>query len=242
MRLLPIAIAAATVCLLAATAWPRTPGDGATTAPAPPAAATEKGTEKGTEQPADAPRYPELTAVIVTSRGEMRARLFPNEVPRIVANFVNLAGRKYYDGMAFHSVARGFQVHTGDPTGTGNGGPGYTVEPQYSGKVLFDEAGVLSMWTTSKRVGSQFFITLRPNERKLNLNQAAFGKLTAGLEVAEAIQKGDALEEVRVEGDATLLLQDFAPEIAGWNATLDQRSRTKSGGDQERRRDRTGED
>lgn len=205
---------------------PLRPGDdggSGNTSPAAPGAESDSASPTAPKE--KEPRYSELFAVITTSRGEMKARLYPNEVPRMVANFVNLARHEFYDGMTFHAVARGFQVHTGDPTGTGEGDCGYTIQPQFSGRILFDQPGTLALWSTTGRPGCQFMITLRENERKLNLNQAAFGRLVSGLEVARAIRIGDRLESVRIEGDPSVLLEDFADEVRTWNEAIESHRR-----------------
>src|SRR5579862_4653230 len=97
------------------------------------------------------------TAVIETTKGTMRAELFPGDVPQTVNSFVFLARNGFYDGVPFHRVIRGFMIQTGDPTGTGTGGPGYRFDdervttPYRLGTVAMANAG-------PNTNGSQFFI------------------------------------------------------------------------------------
>ncbi|HDQ13430.1 MAG TPA: peptidylprolyl isomerase, partial [Sediminispirochaeta sp.] len=87
----------------------------------------------------------EYFAVLKTSKGEIELQLFPEHAPRTVNNFVFLAGQGFYDGVSFHRVIDNFMVQSGDPTGTGRGGPGYRFADETAGNPLTHEAKVLSM-------------------------------------------------------------------------------------------------
>ena len=123
-------------------------------------------------------------ATIDTSMGTMHADLFASEAPATVNNFVFLAQQGFYDGVTFHRVINNFMVQTGDPTGTGTGGPGYRfndepVKRQYV-------RGTLAMANAGPNTnGSQFFIVQK--DYPLPPNYTIFGKLTAGEEVVDAI-------------------------------------------------------
>jgi len=102
----------------------------------------------------------DLQAHIVTGRGTIHLRLFPEQAPLTVANFVNLALRKYYDGLTFHRVIPDFMIQGGCPEGSGRGGPGYRFEDEIVPALKHDKAGVLSMANAGPGTnGSQFFIT-----------------------------------------------------------------------------------
>jgi peptidyl-prolyl cis-trans isomerase A (cyclophilin A) len=141
-----------------------------------------------------------LTAVFDTTMGEFEVELYPKECPRTVWNFVNLAegrqetskGGPFYDGIIFHRVIRGFMIQTGDPEGTGGGGPGYQFADELNPKLKHSSEGVLSMAHRGKGTnsnGSQFFITLGPTPH-LDMVHSVFGKVISGMDVVRKI--GDA--------------------------------------------------
>lgn len=140
-------------------------------------------------------------AEIGTPRGVMVAELFFQRVPLIAANFVGLAeghlgprvGVPYYDGLTFHRVVPGFVVQGGDPAGTGEGGPGYSLPDEFDPALTHDTAGILSMANDGPNTnGSQFFITLAEAQR-LNFLHSVFGKIIRGADVISRIQKGDQM-------------------------------------------------
>jgi len=167
-------------------------------------------------------KYPPLTAIIETSRGVIKIDLGTNDVPRLVAHFVNLADRKFYDGLVVHALSAGMQVHSGDPSGTGDGGCGYTLPKLFDRDMLYAKAGVLGLWTTGAEVSSQFFITLAPNPAKYNLLIPGIGHVVEGLDVAKELRKGDTVTTIRIEGDIARLKAAFASDLSRWNAVLDR--------------------
>jgi len=127
-------------------------------------------------------------AIIVTNKGTMRADLFEKDAPNTVNNFVFLALNHYYDGILFHRVIDGFMAQTGDPTGTGRGGPGYSFADEFSSKLL-DSKGILAMANAGPNTnGSQFFITFVPTPH-LNGKHSVFGKVIEGLDVLDKINR-----------------------------------------------------
>ena len=130
------------------------------------------------------------TFIIEMENGQtMKGELYPETAPNSVANFVELANSGFYDGVIFHRVIPGFMIQGGDPTGTGMGGPGYTIKDEFSSKLLHDGPGVLSMANAGPDTGgSQFFITLRDCPW-LDGKHAVFGKVTKGMEVVYRIGK-----------------------------------------------------
>jgi len=134
------------------------------------------------------------TATIRTEKGDMTAELNPKTAPVTVNSFVFLACAGFYDGVTFHRVIPGFVAQGGDPTGTGTGGPGYTIPDDFS-DIPFTES-TLGMAKTSapNSGGSQFFICydLSPESAgALNGNYTVFGKLTAGLDVLNSLTPRD---------------------------------------------------
>jgi cyclophilin family peptidyl-prolyl cis-trans isomerase len=124
---------------------------------------------------------------IETTMGDIYADLYPQEAPKTVENFVKLANNGFYDGIIFHRVIPGFMVQTGDPTGTGRGGPGYNFKDEFSPKLKHEKAGMLSMANAGPNTnGSQFFITLAPTSW-LDNRHSIFGQVTQGMDVVEKI-------------------------------------------------------
>jgi cyclophilin family peptidyl-prolyl cis-trans isomerase len=143
-----------------------------------------------------------LYAKITTPRGIIIARLFDQDAPMTVTNFVGLAegtlgphpGRPFYDGLTFHRVVPGFVIQGGDPLGTGDGDPGYEFPDEFLPQLRHDTIGVLSMANSGPDTnGCQFFITLDA-ENQLNYLHSVFGKVISGLEVLPQVQRGDKME------------------------------------------------
>ena len=122
----------------------------------------------------------------------MEGELYPEIAPQSVYNFIDLANHNYYDGLIFHRVIPGFMIQGGCPEGTGIGGPGYCIKGEFFFNGVKNELkhkrGVLSMARSQSpnSAGSQFFI-MHENAPHLDGQYAAFGKVTSGLEVVDAI-------------------------------------------------------
>jgi cyclophilin family peptidyl-prolyl cis-trans isomerase len=126
---------------------------------------------------------------IETSMGDIEAQLFSEEVPKTVDNFVTLAKKGFYNGIIFHRVIPEFMIQTGDPTGTGTGGPGYKFNDEFSPKLKHDKPGILSMANSGPNTnGSQFFITEIPTPW-LDRHHSVFGLVTKGIEIISAIAR-----------------------------------------------------
>ena len=176
-----------------------------------------------TIMPIKANQSNELSAVIKTSKGDIHLTLYPEEAPMTVANFVNLAGRGYYDGLMFHRVLDNFMIQGGDPTGTGSGGPGYRFGDEFSPKRRHNSAGILSMANSGPKTnGSQFFITHRATSH-LDDKHSVFGKVSSGQDVVNAIAQGDVMTTIVIEGDASTLLASYRQQIDEWNSILGSR-------------------
>jgi peptidyl-prolyl cis-trans isomerase A (cyclophilin A) len=143
-------------------------------------------------------------AEFVTSQGSFTVRLFDEEVPNTVANFVGLAEgtkewtdpksgqkvkRPFYDGLIFHRVIDGFMIQGGCPMGSGMGGPGYRFGDEFGPGLRHDRDGLLSMANSGPNTnGSQFFITLAPTPW-LDNKHAIFGEVIEGKDIVSAIGK-----------------------------------------------------
>jgi peptidyl-prolyl cis-trans isomerase B (cyclophilin B) len=163
----------------------------------------------------------EVNAVVRTSKGDIKLRLFADKAPATVANFVNLAKRGYYDGLAFHRVIPDFMVQGGCPHGTGTGGPGYRFDDECTPELRHDAAGKLSMANAGPGTnGSQFFIT-HVKTPWLDGRHTVFGEvLDAGDQaVVDAIAVGDILESIELEGEEAVLAAE-AVRVSGWNDIL----------------------
>ena len=126
-------------------------------------------------------------AVIETSKGRIVIELYQDEAPKTVANFVKLVKQGFYNGIIFHRVIPGFMVQTGDPTGTGRGGPGYTFPDEIAPALHHDGSGVVSMANAGPNTnGSQFFITLAATPW-LDGKHAIFGHVVDGQTVVDQI-------------------------------------------------------
>ncbi|MDE0419264.1 MAG: peptidylprolyl isomerase [Gammaproteobacteria bacterium] len=164
----------------------------------------------------------DIRARIETSRGPIRLCLFADQAPVTVANFVNLAGRGYYDGLTFHRVIANFMIQGGCPEGSGRGGPGYRFADEFDPSLRHDRPGRLSMANSGPGTnGSQFFITHVPTPW-LDDAHAIFGEVGGAEDqaVVDAIEQGDRIERIEVMGDVDELLADQADRVRQWNARL----------------------
>ena len=161
-----------------------------------------------------------ITATIETSRGNIVLSLNERAAPTSVANFVNLAMRGYYDGLTFHRVEPRFMIQTGDPEGTGRGGPGYTFSGETN--LRHNRPGVISTANAGPGTdGSQFFITHLPTPH-LDGGHSVFGYVTSGMDVVNSIRRGDTMVKVTIEGDIAPLWERKSVDLIVWNAILDR--------------------
>ena len=139
------------------------------------------------------------TATIKTNRGDIVIDLYADKTPRTVNNFVFLAKDGYYNGVKFHRVIDNFMVQTGDPTGTGRGGPGYKFADEFHPSLRHTGPGILSMANSGPGTnGSQFFITHVKTDW-LDGKHSVFGKVREGMDVVNAIRQDDVMNEVVIE-------------------------------------------
>ena len=129
------------------------------------------------------------TVTIETNHGTITAEIFSDAAPKTAGNFIDLVNKGYYDGIIFHRVIEGFMLQGGDPTGTGTGGPGYTIPDEFGEGLAHTEPGVFSMANAGPNSGgSQFFITLAATPW-LDGKHAIFGKVTSGMDIVQSIGK-----------------------------------------------------
>ena len=127
------------------------------------------------------------TITFVTTLGTFSAEMFEDVAPKTAGNFMKLVRDGYYDGIIFHRVIDGFMIQGGDPTGTGTGGPGYTIEDEFAAELSHTSEGVFSMANAGPNSGgSQFFITLAATPW-LDGKHAIFGKVISGMDVVSEI-------------------------------------------------------
>lgn len=135
-------------------------------------------------------------AIIETEKGNIVLELFEKEAPNTVDNFVKLINKGFYNGLKFHRVIDNFMVQGGCPTGTGTGGPGYSIKCEINPKK--HRTGTLSMAHAGKNTGgSQFFITHCPQPH-LDGVHTVFGQVKEGMDVVNNIKQGDVMTKVTV--------------------------------------------
>ncbi len=174
-----------------------------------------------------------LYAKMDTDKGIILLQLFYKQAPLTVTNFAGLAlgkmdtdvkkGEKFYDGLTFHRVIPDFMIQGGDPEGTGRGGPGYRFQDEFCPELKHDSPGILSMANAGPGTnGSQFFITHKATPW-LDGKHTVFGKVVTGMEVVNAIKKGDKIKTVEILaiGDEA---QAFRTDQAGFDAIITNRS------------------
>ena len=164
----------------------------------------------------------DIRATIDTSKGSINLSLFADAAPVTVANFVNLVGRGYYDGLNFHRVIANFMIQGGCPEGSGRGGPGYRFEDEFEPALRHDRPGRISMANSGPGTnGSQFFITHVPTPW-LDGAHSIFGEVAGAADqaVVDAIEQGDRIESITVDGDVDDLLEAQGSRVRRWNAAL----------------------
>mgnify|MGYP006138656033 CR=1 FL=1 len=139
-------------------------------------------------------------AEMVTDKGTMIIEFYEKDAPIAVDNFIKLAKEGYYDGITFHRVIPNFMIQGGDPTGTGAGGPGYTIPCELNGENQYHDRGVLSMAHRGRNTGgSQFFICHnRQNTAHLDRNHTCFGKVIEGVDIVDLIRQGDKIQKINI--------------------------------------------
>lgn len=159
----------------------------------------------------------DINITIITSKGDIKITLFPDDAPVTVTSFLNLASNGYYDGLKFHRVIPNFMVQGGCPTGTGTGGPGYKFECECKAHRRHDKPGILSMANAGPNTnGSQFFITHLPTPH-LDGKHTVFGETITGQDVINAIVIGDKINSITIHGPTDELFAAYQSRIDEWS-------------------------
>lgn len=164
-----------------------------------------------------------IVTITMENNDVMKAELYPEVAPVSVNNFISLIQKKFYDGLIFHRVIKGFMIQGGCPDGNGMGGPGYSIKGEFSQNGFKNELkhteGVLSMARAMdpNSAGSQFFI-MHKNSPHLDGSYAAFGKITEGMDIVNKIADCKAdysdrpLEEQRIKSMTVDTFGETYPE------------------------------
>ncbi len=143
------------------------------------------------------------TGVLHTNQGDITIELFDEDAPKTVENFTKLAGDKFYEGVIFHRVIKGFMIQGGDPTGTGRGGPGYTFEDEQNEHKIV--RGALAMANAGPNTnGSQFFIVTTDAAPWLDGKHTVFGRVVDGMDVVDKIEASETDHNDRPTQDAVI--------------------------------------
>ncbi len=161
--------------------------------------------ETTTDQPAEEIAPDNAAAIIELAKGgRIVFEFYPKDAPNTVDNFIKLANKGFYNGVKFHRVIADFMAQTGDPTGTGTGGPGYTIKAEFnSQKHLNGTVSMARKPTGPDTAGSQFFICLGPQPH-LDGDYTVFGQVIEGMEVVDGIVQGDVMKKVTIVDKASV--------------------------------------
>lgn len=178
----------------------------------------------------------DIKIIIHTTAGDIATTIFAAKAPLTSANFLNLAKRGYYDGIAFHRVIENFMLQGGDPTESGRGGPGYKFADEFHPDLRHRSPGTFSMANAGPNTnGSQFFITTTATPF-LDNRHSVFGQVTDGLDILEKITGknntgergckhngvGDKITSITIIDDATELFTSQKDHVEHWNSILDK--------------------
>jgi peptidyl-prolyl cis-trans isomerase B (cyclophilin B) len=162
----------------------------------------------------------DIRIILKTDKGDIEGTIFASEVPVTAASFLNLASRKYYDGITFHRVIADFMIQGGDPTGTGSGGPGYRFEDECRSYIRHEKPGIFSMANAGPGTnGSQFFITHGPTPH-LDGKHTVFGEVSTGQGVVDSIAQGDKIQSIEILDATDDLFEAQKDRIAEWDAAM----------------------
>ena len=138
------------------------------------------------------------TAVITLEKGgEIRIEFFPVDAPKTVENFVTLAKKGFYDGLAFHRVVPGFVAQGGDQKGDGTGGPGYKIKAEFNKQKHLRGAVAMARSQHPDSAGSQFYICFAP-QPSLDGQYTVFGRVVTGMDLVDKIKIGDKMKSVKI--------------------------------------------
>jgi cyclophilin family peptidyl-prolyl cis-trans isomerase len=151
----------------------------------------------------------QYTATLHTEKGDIKIELFADKAPIAVNNFIFLANNGWFDSVTFHRVLPGFVAQSGDPSGTGFGGPGYAFTNEVSPDLKFDKPGLVGMANAGPDSnGSQFFITFAPTP-DLDGGYTIFGQVTEGMDVAQKLTPRNPQESMDLPPGDKILSVDI---------------------------------
>ena len=166
----------------------------------------------------------DLKAVIETNKGTINLKLFAEQAPVTVGNFVNLVQRGYYNNLKFHRVIPDFMIQGGCPAGDGRGGPGYKFQDEFVTELRHSKPGILSMANAGPQTnGSQFFITHAATPW-LDGKHTVFGEVAGEIDqiIVNQIAQGDKISSILIEGEIEELMTSISSMIEKWNAVIDK--------------------
>jgi peptidylprolyl isomerase/peptidyl-prolyl cis-trans isomerase B (cyclophilin B) len=140
----------------------------------------------------------EEVAVLKTNKGVIVFKFFPEDAPNTVENFKTLVQDGFYDGLTFHRVVPDFVIQGGDPEGTGEGGPGYTIKDEFNARPHLEGTVAMARSPAPNSAGSQFYICLDALPQ-LDGKYTVFGQVIEGLEVVHKIKVGDKMDSISIE-------------------------------------------
>ena len=154
-----------------------------------------------------------FNAVVTTTRGSFTIELLPEEAPLNVDNFIQLAKRRYFNGITIHRVVPNFVIQDGDPRGDGNGGPGYQIRCEIN-EVPYKRGAVGMALSGKDTGGSQWFVTHSPQPH-LDGGYTVFGNVVAGMDVVDNIVRGDVIRSIAITETTPLGVRKAEPrEVA----------------------------
>jgi peptidyl-prolyl cis-trans isomerase B (cyclophilin B) len=155
------------------------------------------GAQQPTPPSQGAKKVKESAVITMEKGGEIKFDFFPEDAPKTVENFVTLARKGFYDGLAFHRVEPGFVVQGGDPQGNGMGGPGYKIKAEFNKQKHVRGAVAMARSNDPDSAGSQFYIVLAP-ANFLDGKYTVFGIVTSGMDVVDKVRVGDKMKSVKI--------------------------------------------
>ena len=155
------------------------------------------GAQQPTPPSQGAKKVKESAVITMEKGGEIKFDFFPEDAPKTVENFVTLARKGFYDGLAFHRVEPGFVIQGGDPQGNGMGGPGYKIKAEFNKQKHVRGAVAMARSNDPDSAGSQFYIVLAP-ANFLDGKYTVFGIVTSGMDVVDKVRVGDKMKSVKI--------------------------------------------
>lgn len=150
------------------------------------------------DSPQPAAEIVQTVAIIELAKdGRIVFEFYPEDAPNTVDNFIELTNKGFYNGLTFHRAIPDFLVQGGDPSGTGTGGPGYTIKAEFNSKKHRRGTVAMARSELPDTAGSQFYICLKP-QPQLDGKYTVFGQVIEGMELVDGIVEGDVMKKVTI--------------------------------------------